>query len=48
MTLSLKLLFIILALVFFALATVGIPSPARFQWQPAGLFFLTLALLVNV
>lgn len=48
MQVTFKLLCIILALVFFALATLAIPSPSRFQWQAAGLFFLTLALFVNV
>lgn len=48
MQLTFKLVCIVAAVVFFGLATLAIPSPTRSQWQPAGLFFLTLALFVNV
>ena len=41
---TLHLIFVILALVFFALATLGVPGHPRFSFTNAGLFFLTLAL----
>lgn len=47
MQITFKLICIILALVFFGLATVKIPEHPRFAWQAAGLFFMTLALFVN-
>jgi len=37
----------IAALVFFAVATAGVPSPPRFQWLGAGLFCVTLAYLLS-
>lgn len=48
MQVTFKLICIILALVFFGLATVKIPEHPRFSWLAAGLFCLTLALFVNV
>lgn len=41
------LFLVILALVLFMLAMTGIPSPPRFNWIPAGWFFLTLAWLIQ-
>jgi len=32
------IILMILALVFFGLATANVPSPPRFSWMPAGLF----------
>jgi hypothetical protein len=45
MTLSITLVFYILAAVCFALAAVG-ASP-RISWRDAGFFFLTLSLFVK-
>ncbi len=36
---------VVLALVLFFLATIGIPNPPRFSFVAAGLFCLTLAYL---
>ena len=43
MVLTVHLLFLVLALICFALATIGIPS--RVGLEPLGLFFLTLAMI---
>lgn len=40
-------LLMIAALVLFILATLGVPSPPRFQWQPAGLACLTLVMILT-
>ncbi len=37
----------VFALVFFILATIGIPSPPRFNFQAAGLTCIALAVLVG-
>ena len=34
-----SVILLIVALVFFALASLGIPSPRRIEWVAAGLFF---------
>lgn len=39
-SISLKLVFLLLALVFFALAFFGLP---RYRWEWGGVFFLVLA-----
>jgi hypothetical protein len=36
------IILMILALVFLGLATAAVPSPPRFNWLPAGLFFWAL------
>lgn len=38
----------LLALIFFALATLAIPAHPRWTWIPAGLFFLTLAMFLAI
>jgi hypothetical protein len=38
----LGLICILLALIFFALSTLGVPGHPRFNFQSAGLFFLAL------
>lgn len=43
MVLTVHLLFLVMALVCFALAALGIPS--RVGLEPLGLFFLTLAMI---
>lgn len=40
------LILVLLALIFFALAALGVSSHPRFQFTPAGLFCLTLAYLL--
>ena len=47
-TVGLRLVFAVLALVLFLLAGLGIPSPPRFNFLGFGLFFLTLAFFVLV
>ena len=47
MHVTLALILIVAAFVFFALATAAIPSPSRFQWVPAGLACLTLVVLLG-
>ncbi len=42
-----QMFLMVLALVFFFLATLGIPSPSRLNFIGAGLFSLTLAALVE-
>jgi len=44
---TLQLVFFIIAIVLFALAALGVPSPARFNYLAAGLFFLALG-IVNI
>jgi hypothetical protein len=39
------LICLIVALVLFALAALGVPSPPRFNLVAGGLFFLTLSML---
>lgn len=41
----LNLILWVFALVFFILATVAVPSPPRFNWMPAGLACIALAVL---
>lgn len=41
------LILVLLALIFFALAALGVPSHPHFQFTPAGLFCLTLAYLLR-
>lgn len=43
----LPLLLLVLALVFFALATANAPSSPRFSWFPAGALCLVIWLLVG-
>jgi hypothetical protein len=47
-TVGLRLVFAVLALVFFLLAGLAIPNPPRLQWMGWGLFFLTLAFFVAI
>lgn len=42
----LSLVCILLALIFFALSTFAVPSPPRFNFQSAGLFFFALWFLI--
>lgn len=44
---SLTIAFLIAALVLFVLATVGVPSPPRFQLLAAGLACYIISLLVG-
>jgi hypothetical protein len=44
---TLQLIFFILAIIFFGLAPLGVPSPARFNFLAGGLFFLALG-IVNI
>lgn len=44
---SLAAFLLILALVFFILATVGVPQHPHFAYVPAGLACLTLVLLIG-
>lgn len=44
---TLQLIFFILAIVLFGLAALGVPSPPRFNYLAAGLFFLALG-IVNI
>ena len=46
MSVTFHLLFVVLALLLFALAALGIPEPARFKFIAAGLFFWLLSSLV--
>ena len=48
MSVSIHLFLIVLALVLFALAGLGIPSPPRFQFLGWGLFFLTLSQVIVI
>lgn len=41
------LVLVLLALIFFALATFNVPSHPRFSFVPAGLFCLTLVYLLR-
>ena len=43
MNFPVRLFLIVLALVFFMLAGLGIPAPPRLQWLGWGLFFYALA-----
>jgi nicotinamide mononucleotide (NMN) deamidase PncC len=43
MTITLKIVFLIVALICFALATFGVKGPPG-GWQPVGLFFIGLFL----
>jgi hypothetical protein len=42
----LSTIFLIFALVLFILASIGVPSPPRFNLEAAGLAFLAAAMLV--
>jgi hypothetical protein len=44
MSATLQVICVLLALIFFALATFGVPSHPKFSFIAAGLFFLTAAL----
>lgn len=45
--LSLSLIFIVIAMVLFALAAVGVPAPPRFNLTAAGLFFFAASFIVT-
>ena len=48
MSVTIHLFLIVMALVLFALAGLGIPNPPRFQFLGWGLFCLTLSQVVVV
>lgn len=44
---SIPLILLLLAFIFEALATAGIPSPPRFQFMPAGWACFLLSLIIG-
>jgi hypothetical protein len=44
---TLAMILLIVALVLFVLAAIGLPSPPRFQFMAAGLAFWVLSILLG-
>jgi len=47
MVLTLGTVLMIVSLIFFVLAAISVPAPARLNWVAAGLSFWVLAILIG-